>query len=175
MGTGEERLVSSWWLEALGKNSSKDVREVLLVFRDLRLFIIGNGRNPSEEPRQYGEMGREEPSEVQPGHMEGPSLGRNNPLHWHRLGTNLLESSSGDNGPAMCPCGQEEGLQDNQVMGIIMLGITSMIDLTLLDFNIFGIISLTCFDKGQSKIHYDLLPVSSLGQNKRSETAVDTK
>lgn len=50
-----------------------------------------------------------------------------------------------------------------------------MIDLTFLDFNIFGIISFTCLDKGQSKIYFDLQPISSLGQNKISESAVNTK
>lgn len=48
-----------------------------------------------------------------------------------------------------------------------------MIDLTFLDLN--GIISLTCLDKDQSKIHYNLQSVSSLGQNKISETAVIIK
>jgi len=44
-------------------------------------------------PGQAGELGREEPDEVQQGQVQGPALGRNNPMHQYRLGVDLLESS----------------------------------------------------------------------------------
>ncbi|KAJ7396424.1 hypothetical protein BTVI_145407 [Pitangus sulphuratus] len=49
---------------------------------------------PSEGPWQVGEMSREELSEVQQTQMQVLHLGRNNPTHLYRLGTDLLERSS---------------------------------------------------------------------------------
>jgi len=46
-------------------------------------------------PGQAGELGREEPDEVQQGKMQGPAhLGRNSPMHQYRLEADLPESSS---------------------------------------------------------------------------------
>lgn len=64
--------------------------------------------------------------------------------------------------------------QPKQCISFLLSRTTSVIDLTFLDFNMFGIMSLTCLAEGQSKIHYDAQPISSLGQNKISETAVNT-
>ncbi|RMC19333.1 hypothetical protein DUI87_03942 [Hirundo rustica rustica] len=50
--------------------------------------------SPSEGPRQGGEVGREELSELQQRQMQGPALGRSNPRHQHGLRADLLGSSS---------------------------------------------------------------------------------
>ena len=47
-------------------------------------------------PGQAGELGAEEPDEVQQRQVQGPAPGRNNPMHQYRLRADLLGSSSAE-------------------------------------------------------------------------------
>ncbi|RMC07185.1 hypothetical protein DUI87_16641 [Hirundo rustica rustica] len=80
-------------IQFLGAESKELQRELSRKFADTKL-----GGVALQENLHRLEMGRDELSGVQQRQMQGPTPGRNDPMRQDRLGADLLESSSVENG-----------------------------------------------------------------------------